>query len=146
MKKIEVKILDKRLELPKYATKDSAAMDLRAMLDKPVILLPGEMRVINSGIAIHINDATVASILLPRSGLGITHGIVLGNLVGLIDSDYSREMMISVWNRGDKEYKINPLDRICQMMFIPIVRAELDVVEEFTVHSDRGGLGSTGIK
>ena len=146
MRKVEIKILNKKAQMPEYATQDSAAFDLRAMIDKPIIVNPNESVVIPSGIAIHIDDSSLAATLLPRSGLGIKHGIVLGNLVGLIDSDYSKEVFVSVWNRSDDTYKINPNDRICQMMFVPVVKVELDLVEEFSVHSARGGLGSTGLQ
>lgn len=146
---LDVRILDARIggefPLPEYATAASAGMDLRAMIDAPLILLPGESTLVSSGIAIHIGDPTLAAVLLPRSGLGHKHGIVLGNLVGLIDADYQGPLMLSVWNRSQSAFTIQPGDRLAQLVLVPIVRAELRIVDEF-VASDRGvgGFGHTG--
>lgn len=149
MKKIQLKILDKRLgneiPMPEYATKGSAGLDLRACLDKKLILEPGETMLIPTGLAIYIADSTVAAVLLPRSGLGHKHGIVLGNLVGLIDSDYQGQVFVSCWNRGLKAFTINVGERIAQMVFVPVIQAEFEQVSEFN-ESDRGegGFGHTG--
>ena len=146
---VQVKILDKRIEgefgLPHYATEGSAGLDLRACIDAPLLLEAGETQLIPSGIAIYINDASLAAVLLPRSGMGHKHGIVLGNLVGLIDSDYQGQVFISCWNRGQSSFTIEPGDRIAQMVFVPVVQAKFNVVEEF-LESDRGagGFGHTG--
>ncbi len=146
---VQVKILDPRINgefgLPHYATKGSAGLDLRACLETALTLGPGETQLIPSGIAIHINDASLAAVLLPRSGMGHKHGIVLGNLVGLIDSDYQGQVFISCWNRGHSAFTIEPGDRIAQMVFVPIVQAKFDVVDEFN-ESERagGGFGHTG--
>ena len=146
---VQVKILDERIKgefgLPHYATDGSAGLDLRACIEAPLALQAGETQLIPSGIAIHINDASLAAVLLPRSGMGHKHGIVLGNLVGLIDSDYQGQVFISCWNRGSSRFTIEPGDRIAQMVFIPIVQARFDVVDEFGI-SDRadGGFGHTG--
>ncbi len=146
---VQVKILDPRIKaefgLPHYATDGSAGLDLRACIDAPLTLAAGETQLIPSGIAIYINDASLAAVLLPRSGMGHKHGIVLGNLVGLIDSDYQGQVFISCWNRGQSEFTIEPGDRIAQMVFVPVVQAKLQVVEEF-VESQRaeGGFGHTG--
>ena len=151
MQKIQLKILDPRLgkefDLPTYATDGSAGIDLRACLDEHLKISPGETHLIPTGIAIHIADASLAAVLLPRSGLGHKHGIVLGNLVGLIDSDYQGQVFASCWNRGHKEFTIEPGDRICQMVFLPVVQAEFDIVDEFD-SSDRGagGFGHSGRK
>jgi len=151
MKKIELKILDSKIgaefPLPKYATNGSAGMDLRACIDNSVSLEPSETKLIPTGIAIHIGDPTIAATILPRSGLGHKHGIVLGNLVGLIDSDYQGQIFISCWNRGDKTFEIRPGDRIAQLVFLPVIQCEFDVVEEFGV-SERGegGFGHSGRK
>jgi len=149
MKKIEVKILDKRIgtefSLPRYATNGSAGMDLCACLDEHVHLDPGETHLIPTGIAIHIGEANLAAVLLPRSGLGHKHGIVLGNLVGLIDSDYQGQIFVSVWNRGHEPFTIQPGDRIAQMVFVPVVQADLSIVNEFAdSHRGAGGFGHTG--
>jgi dUTP pyrophosphatase len=145
--KLDVRILDPRLHehLPRYATDGAAGLDLRACIEQPLTLLPGETRLVPSGIAIHLDDAGYAAMILPRSGLGHRHGIVLGNLVGLIDSDYQGQIMVSCWNRGYEAFTIEPLDRIAQMVIIPVVQASLNIVEEFAA-SDRGagGFGSTG--
>jgi len=149
MHKIQLKILDNRLgkdfELPHYATDGSAGMDIRACLDEAITLEPGDTQLIPSGFAIHIGDADLAAVLLPRSGLGHKHGIVLGNLTGLIDSDYQGQVFVSVWNRGDKAFTVEPGERIAQMVFVPVVQAAFDVVEDFE-ESQRGagGFGHSG--
>lgn len=149
MEKIQLKILDQRLgnefPLPHYATDGSAGMDMRACLDAPLQLAPGETTLIPSGLAIHVADAGLAAVLLPRSGLGHKHGIVLGNLVGLIDSDYQGQVFVSCWNRGAETFTIQPGERIAQMVIVPVVRADFEIVDEF-VDSDRGagGFGHTG--
>ena len=149
MEKIQLKILDQRLgnefPLPHYATDGSAGMDMRACLDAPLELAPGETTLIPSGLAIHVADAGLAAVLLPRSGLGHKHGIVLGNLVGLIDSDYQGQVFVSCWNRGAETFTIQPGERIAQMVIVPVVRADFEIVDEF-VDSDRGagGFGHTG--
>jgi dUTP pyrophosphatase len=147
MKKIDVKILDARLrdQLPHYATPGSAGLDLRACLDAPLTLNPGQCELIPAGLAIHLNDPGYAAVILPRSGLGHKHGIVLGNLVGLIDSDYQGQLFVSTWNRGDTPFIINPMERLAQLVVVPVVQVEFNVVDEFG-KSDRGagGFGSTG--
>ncbi len=144
---VDVKILDPRMreQLPHYATPGSAGLDLRACLDTPLILKPGETQLIPTGIAIHLADADYAAMILPRSGLGHKHGVVLGNLVGLIDSDYQGQLMVSTWNRGHEAFTIQPFERIAQMVIVPVVQARFNVVDEFP-ESDRGagGFGSTG--
>jgi dUTP pyrophosphatase len=146
---IQLKILDPRLgeefALPDYATPGSAGVDLRACVDDAVNLEPGQTELIPSGMAIYIADPSLAAIILPRSGLGHKHGIVLGNLVGLIDSDYQGQVFVSCWNRGHESFVINPGDRLAQMVFVPVVQADFDVVQEFD-SSDRGagGFGHTG--
>lgn len=151
MKKVELKILDRRIgnefPLPHYATEGSAGMDLRACIDAPLELKPGQTELIPSGIAIHMQDAKMAATLLPRSGLGHKHGVVLGNLVGLIDSDYQGQVFVSCWNRGDTSFTIEPGERIAQMVFVPVIQAEFEVVDEFDA-SERGagGFGHTGTK
>jgi dUTP pyrophosphatase len=148
-KKVEVKILDKRIgaefPLPRYATHGSAGMDLYACLDEHLHIAPGEAHLVPSGIAIHIGDAKMAAVLLPRSGLGHKHGIVLGNLVGLIDSDYQGQIFVSTWNRGKAAFTIQPLERIAQMIVVPVRQVEWNIVDDFE-SSDRGagGFGSTG--
>lgn len=151
MRDIELKILDKRIgnefPLPKYATDGSAGMDLYACLDEHLHIAPGETHLIPSGIAIHIDDQHLAAMILPRSGLGHKHGIVLGNLVGLIDSDYQGQIFISVWNRGQHTFTIEPGDRIAQMIVVPIALANFKVVEDFTPSArGAGGFGHTGRK
>ncbi len=146
---IQVKILDKRIgtdyPLPRYETSDSAGMDLRACLDDALILQPNETRLIPTGIAIHIGDPHLAAVILPRSGLGHKHGIVLGNLVGLIDADYQGPLMISCWNRSQDKYTIEPGDRIAQLVFLPIARVNLSIVDEFNETARGvGGFGSSG--
>src|SRR5210317_2306902 len=149
MQKLQLKVLDPRIgnefPLPAYATDRSAGMDLRAMLDAPLDLAPGKTELIPTGIAIHISDPSLAAVVLPRSGLGHKHGIVLGNLIGLIDSDYQGQLFVSCWNRGHSAFTIEPGERIAQMIFVPVVRAGFEVVEEF-VDSDggAGGFGHTG--
>ena len=149
MTKADIKILDTRLkeQLPAYATKGSAGLDLRACIDEVMTLSPGETELIPAGIAIHLADPTLAAMILPRSGLGHKHGIVLGNLVGLIDSDYQGQIFVSCWNRGQTAFQLNPMERIAQLVVVPVVQLEFNVVEEFE-QSDRGegGFGSTGKK
>ncbi|MCJ8318930.1 MAG: dUTP diphosphatase [Colwellia sp.] len=149
MKNIEVKILNpkvgKEIPLPTYATEGSAGVDLRACLDEKLVLEPGQTELIPTGIAIHIEDRNIAATILPRSGLGHKHGIVLGNLVGLIDSDYQGQLFISCWNRGNTTFEIESGDRISQLVFLPVIQAKFDIVEEFD-QSDRGegGFGHSG--
>ncbi|HHJ13694.1 MAG TPA: dUTP diphosphatase [Gammaproteobacteria bacterium] len=149
MQTIQVRILDPRIgsefPLPEYATDGSAGMDLRACVDAPLELAPGATALVPTGIAIHIGDPALAAVLLPRSGLGHKHGVVLGNLVGLIDSDYQGQLFVSCWNRSGEAFTIAPGERIAQMVFVPVVRADFEVVEEF-VDSERGagGFGHTG--
>ena len=147
MKSLDVRILDPRLRasLPQYATAGAAGLDLRACIDAPLTLAPGAAELVPSGMAIHIGDPGLAAVVLPRSGLGHKHGIVLGNLVGLIDSDYQGQLMVSVWNRGSAAFTIQPMDRIAQLVVVPVVQVKLNVVEDF-IESVRGagGFGSTG--
>ncbi len=149
MRSIELKILDSRLgdsiELPHYATDGSAGLDMRACIDEPLTIEPGETELIPTGLAIHIGDASLAAVLLPRSGLGHKHGLVLGNLTGLIDSDYQGQVFISCWNRSSKRYEVQPAERIAQMVFVPVEQVKFSVVEEFD-DSDRGagGFGHSG--
>jgi dUTP pyrophosphatase len=147
MKKLDIRILDDRLrtQLPAYATAGSAGLDLRACVPEPLTLRPGDTALVPSGIAIHLDDPGLAAIVIPRSGLGHKHGIVLGNLVGLIDSDYQGQVFVSCWNRGREPFVVNPLERIAQLVVVPVVQVELNVVESFE-QSDRGagGFGSTG--
>lgn len=147
MTTIAVKVLDARMaeQLPAYATPGSAGLDLRACLDAPLTLQPGDSTLIRTGLAIHIADPGLAAMILPRSGLGHKHGIVLGNLVGLIDSDYQGELMVSCWNRGREAFVVQPMERIAQMVIVPVVQARFEQVEAFE-SSDRGagGFGSTG--
>jgi len=144
---IELKVLDERIRpfLPAYATPGSAGMDLRACIDAPIELKPGRTELVPTGVAIHIGDPGLAALILPRSGLGHKHGIVLGNLVGLIDSDYQGQLMVSCWNRGSESFELKPMDRLAQLIFVPVVKPRLAVVEAFDV-SERsvGGFGSTG--
>ncbi|AOV18212.1 deoxyuridine 5'-triphosphate nucleotidohydrolase [Acidihalobacter aeolianus] len=149
MRKIELKILDPRVgrdfPLPAHATDGAAGMDLRACLDAPLELAPGDTALIRTGIAIHIGDPGLAATILPRSGLGHKHGIVLGNLVGLIDSDYQGELMVSCWNRGQDSFTVQPGERIAQLVFVPVVQAEFDIVEDFDASTrGAGGFGHTG--
>jgi dUTP pyrophosphatase len=149
MKKLRVRILDPRvgreIELPRPATAGSAGLDLRACLDTPLVLEPGQTHLVPTGIAIHLGDPGLAAVLLPRSGLGHKHGIVLGNLVGLIDSDYQGQVMVSVWNRSSHPFTIAPGDRIAQLVVVPVVQVEFDVVADFEESArGAGGFGSTG--
>ena len=149
MRKLDVRILDPRLldQLPQYATAGSAGLDLRACIEVPMTLKPGETNLVPSGIAIHIADAGYAALVLPRSGLGHKHGIVLGNLVGLIDSDYQGQIFVSVWNRGQAEFTMQPMERIAQLIVVPVAQVEFNIVEEFTTtERGEGGFGSTGKK
>jgi dUTP pyrophosphatase len=147
MHKLEVKILDPRLKdnLPQYATAGAAGLDLRACIDQPIELKPGTTELIPSGMAIHLTDPGLAAMVLPRSGLGHKHGIVLGNLVGLIDSDYQGQIFVSLWNRGGSTFTLNPMERIAQLVVVPVLQVKLDVVDDFSA-SERGagGFGSTG--
>ena len=147
MSMIDLKVLDARMatQLPAYATPGSAGLDLRACLDAPLVLKPGQTELIPTGLSIHIGDPALAAVILPRSGLGHKHGIVLGNLVGLIDSDYQGPLMVSCWNRGQADFTIQPMERIAQLVIVPVVQASFRVVTEFGA-SDRGesGFGSTG--
>ncbi len=147
MKNIAVKILDERLreQMPAYATPGSAGLDLRACLDAPLTVEPGSTHLIPTGLAIHIGDPGHAALILPRSGLGHKHGIVLGNLVGLIDSDYQGQLMVSTWNRGNTAFVLNPMERLAQLVIVPVVQVGFEVVDEFG-DSERGagGFGSTG--
>jgi len=147
MKSIDVRILDERLrgQLPRYATAGSAGLDLRACIDAPLTLHPGKAELIPAGIAIHLADPGLAAVILPRSGLGHKHGIVLGNLVGLIDSDYQGQIYVSTWNRGADPFVVNPMERLAQLVVVPVVQVRLNVVEEFGAsHRGAGGFGSTG--
>lgn len=147
--KIAVKILDARigvsLPLPTYATKGSAGMDLRALLDEALVIEPASTHLVRTGLAIHLADPSLAGIILPRSGLGHKHGIVLGNLVGLIDSDYQGELMISIWNRGQTAFTLEPGERLAQYVIVPVIQAELEVISDFTAtERGAGGFGSSG--
>ena len=148
MTTIDLKVLDARMAdtLPAYATPGSAGLDLRACLDAPVVLAPGQTALIPTGLAIHIADPGLAAMILPRSGLGHKHGIVLGNLVGLIDSDYQGQLMVSAWNRSDTAFTLQPMERLAQLVIVPVVQAQFNVVDEFSGASERGqgGYGSTG--
>lgn len=147
MRQLQVKILDERMRtmLPHYATAGAAGLDLRACIDAPLTLQPGDSRLVSSGIAIHVGDPGYAAIILPRSGLGAKSGIVLGNLVGLIDSDYQGPLMVSVWNRGREPFTVQPMDRIAQLVVIPVAQVEFEVVEDFAASArGAGGFGSTG--
>ncbi|MFK4446764.1 dUTP pyrophosphatase [Caballeronia udeis] len=145
--KLDIKILDARMRdyLPAYATPGSAGLDLRACLDEAITLEPGQTVLVPTGLAIHIEDPGYAAVILPRSGLGHKHGVVLGNLVGLIDSDYQGQLMISTWNRGATAFTLNPLERLAQMVIVPVVQATFNIVDDFA-QSERGagGFGSTG--
>jgi len=145
---VDLKILDERMRdaLPAYATPGSAGLDLRACLDQPLVLEPGQATLIPTGLSIHLRDPGLAAMLLPRSGLGHKHGIVLGNLVGLIDSDYQGPLMVSCWNRGTSAFTIEPMERIAQMVIVPVVQAAFRVVDRFDGDTERGtgGFGSTG--
>jgi len=137
-------LMGKEIPLPTYSTDGSAGIDLRACVATPLTIQPNETKLIGSGIAINIQDSSLAAVLLPRSGLGVNYGIVLGNLVGLIDSDYRKEVKIAIWNRSDKPFTINPGERICQMVFVPIVKVNFSLVNELT-ENGRDGFGSTGL-
>jgi dUTP pyrophosphatase len=146
---LQVRVLDPRVgrdfPLPHYATQGSAGLDLRACLDAPLTLEPGRAELVPTGIAIHLDDPGLAAVLLPRSGLGHKHGVVLGNLVGLIDSDYQGQLMVSCWNRGATPYTIAPGERIAQMVIVPVVQVDFEIVEQFTEsHRGAGGFGSSG--
>jgi dUTP pyrophosphatase len=145
--KLDIKILDARMRdyLPAYATTGSAGLDLRACLDEAITLEPGQTVLVPTGLAIHIEDPGYAAVILPRSGLGHKHGVVLGNLVGLIDSDYQGQLMISTWNRGATAFTLNPLERLAQLVIVPVVQATFNIVDDFA-QSERGagGFGSTG--
>lgn len=145
--KLDLKILDARMreQLPAYATTGSAGLDLRACLDEPLTLKPGETALVPTGLSIHVGDPGYAALILPRSGLGHKHGIVLGNLVGLIDSDYQGQLMISTWNRGETTFVLNPMERLAQLVIVPVMQAEFNIVDDFE-QSERGagGFGSTG--
>ena len=147
---VDLKILDERIRehMPVYATAGSAGLDLRACLDAPLTLQPNAWQLVPTGMAVHLNDPGYAALLLPRSGLGHKHGIVLGNLVGLIDSDYQGQLMVSVWNRSDQPFTVEPLERIAQMVIVPVVQAQFNLVDDFAQTSTRGagGYGSTGRK
>jgi dUTP pyrophosphatase len=147
MRNIDVKILDARLrdQLPAYATSGSAGLDLRACIDAPILLKPGQTELIPSGIAIHLDDPGLAAMVLPRSGMGHKHGIVLGNLVGLIDSDYQGQILVSLWNRGAAVFTLNPMERIAQLVVVPVVQVAFNVVDDFSESTrGAGGFGSTG--
>ncbi|MGE4545436.1 MAG: dUTP diphosphatase [Pedobacter sp.] len=139
-------LLGNLIPLPTYATDGSAGMDLRACIENPVTIEPGQTEIIPTGLAINIHDPNHMAVLAPRSGLGIKHGIVLGNLIGVIDSDYLGELLIGVWNRSGESFEIKPGERICQMMFVPVVQVDLKIVDNFSSNSQRGegGLGHTG--
>jgi len=144
---VDVKILDQRLKdsPPHYATPGSAGLDLRACIEAPIKIHPGETHLVPTGMAIHLADPGLAAMILPRSGLGHKHGIVLGNLVGLIDSDYQGEIFVSTWNRGKETFTLNPLDRLAQLVVVPVLQVAFNVVDEFDAsHRGAGGFGSTG--
>jgi dUTP pyrophosphatase len=147
MTTIDLKVLDARMaeHLPAYATSGSAGLDLRACLDAPLTIAPGQTSLVPTGLAIHIGDPGLAAIILPRSGLGHKHGIVLGNLVGLIDSDYQGQLMVSVWNRGQEAFTLQPMDRMAQLVIVPVVQAQFRLVDDFDASArGEGGFGSTG--
>ena len=147
MHKLDIKVLDPRIKdnLPHYATGGAAGLDLRACIDAPIELKPGATELVPSGVAIHLTDPRLAAMVLPRSGLGHKHGIVLGNLVGLIDSDYQGQIFVSLWNRGSSAFTLNPMERIAQLVVVPVLQVQLNVVDDFAA-SERGagGFGSTG--
>jgi dUTP pyrophosphatase len=147
--KLDVRLLDARLRdaLPQYATNGAAGLDLRACIDAPLALAPGQAQLLPTGMAIHIADPGYAAMLLPRSGLGHKHGIVLGNLVGLIDSDYQGPLMVSCWNRGTQPFTVQPMERIAQMVIVPVLQVQLNIVEDFDPSArGGGGFGSTGTR
>jgi dUTP pyrophosphatase len=148
---LKIRVLDKRIgtdyPLPAYATGGSAGLDLRAVLDAPLVLAPGKAELVPTGLAIHLDDPGLAAVILPRSGLGHKHGIVLGNLVGLIDSDYQGQLMVSCWNRGSTDFTVQPGERIAQMVIVPVVQVELQVVDDFAASArGAGGFGHTGTR
>jgi dUTP pyrophosphatase len=148
---LKVRVLDERIgtefPLPAYATAGSAGLDLRAILDAPLVLPPGRAELIPTGLAIHLDDPGLAAVILPRSGLGHKHGIVLGNLVGLIDSDYQGQLMVSCWNRGATDFTVQPGERIAQMVIVPVVQVQLEIVEDFAASArGGGGFGHTGTR
>jgi dUTP pyrophosphatase len=147
MQKLQVKIMDERMrsQLPQYATAGSAGLDLRACLEEAIDIAPGQTVLVPTGISIYINDPRYCAMILPRSGLGHKHGIVLGNLVGLIDSDYQGQLMVSTWNRGSSSFRLEPMERLAQLVIVPVMQIEWSIVDEFAT-SDRGegGFGSTG--
>ncbi|MDO8299643.1 dUTP diphosphatase [Lacisediminimonas sp.] len=147
MKTLDVKIIDERMreQMPAYATAGSAGLDLRACIEQPLVINPGETKLVPTGLAIHLADPAYAALILPRSGLGHKHGIVLGNLVGLIDSDYQGQLMVSTWNRGATAFTLNPMERLAQLVIVPVMQVAFNVVDEFG-ESQRGGggFGSTG--
>jgi len=149
MKQLDIKILNPRIkeQLPEYSTPGSAGLDLRACIEESMVIAPGETKLIATGIAINIQNPEYAALILPRSGLGHKHGIVLGNLVGLIDSDYQGELMVSVWNRGTTSFELNPFERIAQLVIVPVAQVAFNIVDEFESSSrGDGGFGSTGTK
>lgn len=149
MTTIDLKILDPRMKahLPAYATPGSAGMDLRACIDEPLVFQPGDTHLVPTGIAIHIANPDYAAVILPRSGMGHKHGMVLGNLVGLIDSDYQGQLMVSAWNRGKSVYTLNPMERLAQLVIVPVLQVRFNLVEEFgDSQRKENGFGSTGIK
>jgi dUTP pyrophosphatase len=146
-RKLDVRVLDEKIRahLPRYATAGSAGLDLRACIDEPITLHPGQSALVPTGLAIHLADPGLAAVIIPRSGLGHKHGIVLGNLVGLIDSDYQGQLFVSCWNRGTETFIVNPLERVAQLVVVPVVQVELNVVESFEESArGAGGFGSTG--
>ena len=146
-RRLDVKVLDERIrsQLPAYATDGSAGLDLRAAINEPITLKPGDSSLVPTGLAIHLGDPGLAAVIIPRSGLGHKHGIVLGNLVGLIDSDYQGQVFVSCWNRGKEAFVVKPLERIAQLVVVPVVQVELNVVEDFEASArGAGGFGSTG--
>src|SRR5688572_11491317 len=150
-RRLKVRILDARIghefPLPAYATEGSAGLDLRACLDAPLVLEPGRAELIGTGLAIHVDDPGLAAVILPRSGLGHKHGVVLGNLVGLIDSDYQGQLMVSCWNRGSVDFVVQPGERIAQMVIVPVVQVKLEVVDDFAASArGAGGFGHTGTR
>ena len=145
--KVQIKVIDEKIreQLPAYATTGSAGLDLRACIDNAIILKPGQTELIPTGLAIHIEDPNLCGMILPRSGLGHKHGIVLGNLVGLIDSDYQGQLFVSLWNRGNTEFTLNPMERMAQLVIVPVVQVGFELVDDFTeTHRGESGFGSTG--
>jgi dUTP pyrophosphatase len=147
MQKLQVKIMDERMrsQLPQYATPGSAGLDLRACLEEAIDIAPGQTLLVPTGISIYINDSRYCAMILPRSGLGHKHGIVLGNLVGLIDSDYQGQLMVSTWNRGNASFRLEPMERLAQLVIVPVMQIEWSIVDEFATSArGEGGFGSTG--